>query len=225
MMNRQVTIPFAIFALFVVSLLTSCSAPGTRVIPRAGRPTQPAPLPTVGRVPTPGALRPATFIDQADTVIRSKPPIFLSAVIPPNKTISTPVAWDLLPNPNIDGYGLSYGLAPDALTSKLAVGLTNACTLSNLQPATLYYIAIAGTSQGIELDRSAPIQFLQPGVLMLSRTNQSVTLRFLPAGILVLNASSDLKHWTNFFYPSDPQHVAEFSDPITTRRFYKLTAL
>ncbi|MDB6109778.1 MAG: hypothetical protein JWR69_1528 [Pedosphaera sp.] len=182
-----------LLGMFCAAFITGCAAPASVTPSRPAAPVQ--------------------FLGRAEAALAAAP----------MPTVSTWVAWDLLADTNITGYALSYGRTHDGLTNKLVIGRTNLCLLSNLQPATLYYLAVAGTALGIEQDRSPAIMFLPPGVLMLTVTNQNAVLRFLPVSNLVINACSDLKHWTNYYFFPDPQHVAEWSDPLTTRRFYRLT--
>jgi hypothetical protein len=144
------------------------------------------------------------------------------AVIIPKPTISTQVAWDFATDSMVTGYAVSYGTNPNALTNKVYAGNHNLCTLSNLEPSTLYYIAVANMLGVTETAQSQPIMFLPPGTLMMTLTNQTATLRFLPVSNLTLAASPDLTHWTNIFSTNDSQHVVEFREAAVSKRFYRL---
>lgn len=56
-------------------------------------------------------------------------------------TIATPLAWDAVPESNIAGYRLYYGLT--APTTMVDVGNTTRWTLTNLTAGEIYYFAVS----------------------------------------------------------------------------------
>ena len=102
---------------------------------------------------------------------------------------SLTLAWDPVPDPNIAGYNLYYGVASRVYTNVVAVGNTEQITITGLIPGVTYYLAVTTRLvTGIESAYSDEVVFAIPKVV--PALHPSV----LPSGQVTLAAGAPPGH-------------------------------
>lgn len=140
------------------------------------------------------------------------------------------LAWDAVPDSDVIGYRIHYGVVSGLYVETLEVGNTTSATVSGLAGGMTYYFAVTAVDAGgLESDYSEEIRFV-PGL-------HGIRIGVNAEGVLVLTvqglagleydieATTDFKSWT----PLSTVTVGEggsvtYSDTAATRvpnRFYR----
>jgi hypothetical protein len=121
---------------------------------------------------------------------------------------SVTLGWNPNPGSSVSGYNV-YALEENGLLPiKTNVGLNSQATIPGLKEGLTYRFTVTAYNQlGLESPPSAPISYFVPVPLQIVRptgTSKNVRLRFptSPGRQYQLQASSDLKTWTNLWQTS-----------------------
>jgi hypothetical protein len=134
--------------------------------------------------------------------------LLLAAPLASAGTIS--LEWDPVPDPDVTGYRVYYGLAPTALTAVADAGALNATTIGGLADCTTWYLAVRSyDGGGLESVESSNIVMGWPRPVVVSASPRSIH----PGEQALLTVTG-----TNFDpgVPGDARHPGasvEFSHP------------
>jgi hypothetical protein len=146
---------------------------------------------------------------------------------------SLTLAWNPVPDPNIDGYNLYYGVGSRVYTNVVQVGNTDQVTITGLVPRVTYFLAVTTRLiTGLESAYSDEISFnlattppaLQTSLLTSGQLNLAAAA---PAGHTYdVLATQDFALWLTIGTVTvDDSGVFNFNDPDSSQfpcRFYQL---
>jgi len=155
----------------------------------------------------------------------------LASQAPPSQCVT--LGWTASPDPTVVGYYVYYGTGTGLFGAKVDAGLNTLCTLCGLIPGTTNYFETTSYNLfGIESVPTSQVAYVVPGILTVvgsSSNHAAFNLQFAvgPTGTYQLQASSDLKSWSNIWtYASQGTNGwVQYSDPFTNTvktRYYRL---
>jgi hypothetical protein len=149
------------------------------------------------------------------------------------------LAWNPSSDPVVAGYDIYYGGTSGVYTNETSVGLATSLTISNLVYGSTYYFAAttynaAGVESSFSTEVSYAVPMPPPGVQplvtqQLSGSSMSNSIfSFVLTGPVgsnsVIQASTDLVHWTPFstntIPPGGSVKIADHN-PNSAREFYR----
>jgi hypothetical protein len=142
------------------------------------------------------------------------------------------LGWNASLDPTVVGYYLYYGTTSGVYTNKTDVGTNTVFTASGLVAGSTYYFtATSYTAAGTESSYVPEVSYLVPGILTVTQNPGSAIMRVrfpvAPAQSYQLQASSDLKSWSNLWLTpiQTTNGWIEYDEPCTNTipsRFYRL---
>jgi hypothetical protein len=142
------------------------------------------------------------------------------------------LGWNSSPDPTVVGYYLYYGGATGVYTNKVDVGTNTIFSVTGLVPGSTYYFTTtAYNAARMESAQIPEVSYVVPGTLTVTPnpTDGSMRVQFpvAPAQTYQLQASFDLKTWTNLWLtPIEATNGwIEYDDPPNAAipaKFYRL---
>ncbi len=142
------------------------------------------------------------------------------------------LGWNASPDPTVVGYYLYYGTTTGVYTNKTDVGTNTTFTVPGLVAGSTYYFNTTSYNAArIESGYVPEVSYIVPGILTVTQSVGSALTRIqfpvAPAHSYQLQASSDLKSWSNLWLtPIETSNAwIEFDEPRTNTipaRFYRL---